>query len=120
MKRIFFADKEFHASFIDKLTNFSAKITQIIEHRNDNKGNFKQSIKQLAESEMPQSFKLCMPIYQGMQPVTFEVQIFLEPRDAAIDFWFESVELAELIESERDRIINEQILLFGETCILEI
>lgn len=119
MRRIYFADMDAHSVLINKLANFSATITRDFQRNNDNRGNMKASIEQTAKTGMPSEFALSMPIFQGYEKKEFKVEIFLDARDAGIDFWFESVELAELQRAERDKLIDEELKAFSQFVIIE-
>lgn len=120
MNRIHFADVDVHGDFINKLANFKATITTQIEQKNDNRGNIKVSLEQIAKTQMPNSFNLCVELYEGFNPLTFKVEIFLAARDTAVDFWFESIELKELLETEKNRILQEQLEPLNDYVIIEI
>ena len=119
MNRIHFADVDIHGDFINKLANFKASVTTHLEQRNDNRGNAKASIEQIAKTAMPNNFNLRMELYEGFEPVTFKVDIFLAPRETAIDFWFESIELNDLLKTEKERILNEQIAFFNDYVVID-
>ena len=119
IRRLYFADKDVHGDFLNKLANFKAAISTNIEQSKDNKGNFTSLLDRTVKSALPTDFILKMPIYEGMDDRSFKVEICYGARDTNIDFWFESVELVELIQKERDQCIDEQLKAFSEYVIIE-
>lgn len=86
---------------------FQASITT--QNAKDKRGNLEGSISKSITSEIPTSFILKMPIYQGSAVKAFMVDIVMETSDASVKFWLESTELHQLLVSERDEILNEEI-----------
>lgn len=90
----------------------SFNIKQYIEldqQQPDQKGNRKNSFEKKVDMNLPTEFNLNIPIYKGFPATVFRVELCLNPRENAVDFWFESVELHELLITEKDRIFNDQL-----------
>jgi len=84
----------------------AGQLNQEADTRGNKTNNFAKTVD---SSGVPEEFVLNIPIFKGFDPQRFRVEICLDATDASVRFWFESVELHELIESEKKRIIKEQL-----------
>jgi hypothetical protein len=75
----------------------------------DTMGNKKNSYEKRVDMKLPTKFKLNIPVYKGFPSLAFDVELCLNARDNAVDFWFESVELHELLITEKEKIFNEEL-----------
>jgi hypothetical protein len=90
----------------------SFNIKQFIEFEQqqpDQKGNRKNSFEKKVDMDKPTQFKLNIPVYKGFPSTAFDVELCLNTRENTVDFWFESVELHELLITEKERIFNEEL-----------
>lgn len=99
---------------INALINFSAKITVLIENRNDNQGNTKRSLETAAESQVPRVITFKSPLFEGEEEKVFNVNICCEATSGTIDFFFESPELIQLLETEKADLLEEQAKIFRD------
>ena len=68
----------------------------------DTRGTRELAFKKVINSQnIPTEFVLTLPIFKGFGPESFRVEVCLEATDASVRFWFESIELAELIEKRK-------------------
>ncbi|MNE02794.1 hypothetical protein D3C80_952760 [compost metagenome] len=119
MNRILFKDKDSHAALINNITKFEAKVRKEIELDNDRRGNSSASVKKEITSDIPLDFSLSLPAFKGQAKLSFFVEICFDITDGGIRFWFESVELKELIDTQREQILNQQIERFDGLCIIQ-
>jgi len=105
--RRFFENKEIHQKIVDGFQRFSAIATQKTQEGSDTKGNRNSTFEQQVNSTIPNEFYLSMPIFKGFPPEKFLVTACADNSDGSWRFWFESVELADLIEAKTDKIIEE-------------
>lgn len=116
--RLLFANTEECLELVTNLQKFTAKITTEIQDINDKQGNKTQAIIQQASHQIKLHFTLAAPIFQHDQnKSTFMVNINLEVRDRAIEFWLESVELKEIIDSRVREEIDAQVSKFDNVGI---
>ncbi len=118
MKRSFFKDREQNDTLLKKLSEFFAKITIEINQKDDRKGNTLDSISSKVAHEIPLYFTLKMPIYQGFPEKEFVVEIIADITDANVKFTFESVELQELLDDDRKRLIETELASLGDYVII--
>jgi hypothetical protein len=112
LNRYFFADRTEAAKIITALNQFKAKLNTEIEKNQDQRGNSKNLVEKVVESNVPTEFTLSMPVFIGYPKMNFKVEICISTTDRSVTVWLESPELMEIIISERDRIINEEIEKF--------
>lgn len=107
MNRYYFESKSDAMQLVSTLKNFKAKVDSDIEKANDNKGNVKAILQQTVTSNMPDSFKMKLPIFKGQKAITIEVEVYIRADDFACTLI--SPEANEETETLRDIAINEQI-----------
>lgn len=109
--RLFFDDREKHASLLASLMKLRIKTESDLKLENDNRGNRTTSSerKVIDDSGFAQFFTLFIPVFKGFSPVKIMVEICYEPTETGIIFWLESPEFIETIESQLDELINKEL-----------
>lgn len=107
--KIWFADAEAHDKLLKAYQAFTATVNANIGKTSDTRGNVDNSYKKTVETNVPDSFVLNIPIFNGMEKRRFRVEIAIDSTDASTKFWMESVELNEIIQIETDAIIAEEL-----------
>ena len=120
MNRVYFQDKDAHRTLVTNLTNFKAKIDTFIEDSNDSKGNKTLNYAQNLETDISLDFQLTIPIFKGLEPSTFKVEVNFDTREKTLELWLESVELKELQDSMVDNILNGEIARLKAIPFLEV
>ncbi len=111
---LYFSSKEQHGKIIQELQRFKAKVESEITKINDQKGNIEDTYKVTLNSNAELNFKLTLPVFIGQPNKTFLVEIACEARNRAVEFWLESTELVELLNSDTVDIINKELERFPE------
>lgn len=117
--RLYFDDKEKHSSLLAAYQSFIANANTDIKDEADKRGNKISNFQKKVTTNIPTDFILNVPVFKGMPAMRFRVEICLDVTDGGARFWFESVELNELIISERDRIIDGELALCKDLVIIE-
>lgn len=104
MNRSFFENKTVAMSLVSQLKNFKAKVDMDIEKSNDNRGNRTELLQQTVTSNMPESFKMSLPIFKGEAKKTFEVEVYIEA--TTLECTLISPEANEEMEYLRDNAIE--------------
>lgn len=112
MNRVWFADKDENIKVVSNLERFKARVTQEIESGNDMKGNKKYLFEQNVTHELQLKFTLSIPVYDR-RSLTFEVEILFDITDGNTKLWLESRELAELMQKEKEAIIQFEVSKFN-------
>ena len=98
-----------HSSICSTLRNLKAKVNSDIESLNDRKGNVTQNFKQTVESNMPDAIKLKLPLLEGEEPIEIEVNVILEANGSDIKCYLESIDAAELIETQFAKRVEQEV-----------
>jgi len=107
MNRHYFASQAVAMKLVTELKNFKAKVDKQIELSNNNRGNMKAAVEQVAETNIPESFTLSLPVFDGQPNVDVVVEIYINPTTLTCSLV--SPELEAYIESQTEAIIGEQI-----------
>lgn len=107
--RLYFEDFGKHGDLLKAYTAFTAKTSTNLSNDSDNRGNKNFAFDKKVETGLPATFIMNLPIFKGQAPKRFMVEICVDVTDAAASFWFESIELAELMELDGEMILNEEL-----------
>lgn len=102
------------AKLVTLLNNFKAKVDKEIEQNKDNRANYNLLKRQVVESNLPDSFKLSLPIFKGQPKVDIEVEVDIDPQ--SLDCVLISPQLADILQRNTELIINEQLEQIKELC----
>ncbi|PPL04920.1 hypothetical protein [Parapedobacter indicus] len=105
MNRSAFENIQVAMKLVHELKNFKAKVEKDLEKNNDDRGNRKILLQQTVESNVPEKFKVVMPIFKGMPKETFEVEVYFNPDDLTCTLV--SPEANDTLEEIRDSAIDE-------------
>jgi len=109
MNRRLFSSRDEAMNLVSKLMAFRAKVTKIIDDHDDQKGNRKFALETQLEKDVPDAFTLQCPLFSGGDKYTFSVDLCADVTASGVMFYMESVELAELLIEEKERMINERV-----------
>lgn len=104
MNRSFFETRNDAMMMVSLLRNFKAKVDKDMEQSDDRRGNNRVLLNQTVESNIPDAFKLIVPIFRGQPAVTIKVEVDIDPKDFSCALV--SPEAADYIHDERDKIIG--------------
>lgn len=107
--KIWFADAEAHDKLLKAYQAFTATVNANIGKTSDTRGNVDNTYKKTVETNVPDSFVLNIPIFKGMDKRRFRVEIAIDSTDASTKFWFESVELNDIIQIESEAILKKEL-----------
>lgn len=118
LKRHLFFSAEVHTKLLDQLRNMQSKLTTIIDDTNDQKGNKRDMIERKLEQSVDLKFVLVMPIYAGLNPEEFEVNILIDYQGGdTIMYYLESHDLVTKMENIKQEIITKELAGFGEEIV---
>lgn len=107
MNRAYFENKSEAMELVTQLQNFKAKIDGEVEKADDNRGNRKLLVQQAVNSNVPQNFKINVPIFKGGKPETIEIEIYIEADD--LTCCLISPQANERVEELRDSMIDAEL-----------
>lgn len=106
----FFANPLHHEAVLKAYMSLNLSGNTSIKSESDHRGNKDlQFKKEINSQNIPHNFTLDISIFKGQPPVKFAVDICIDVKELSVSFWFESVELVELIELHRKEIFAEQL-----------
>lgn len=108
LKSIFPSSAE-HLEITTKLRNLIATVNKKVEESADDRANSKKLFEQTVESNIPESFKLKLPLLEGEDAVDIDVQVILEVHNGEILCFLESVEAKEIMDNEKERLVNDEV-----------
>lgn len=118
--RLYFDSAQEYTSVITSLNDFRFSQKTDGKIQDDRRSNTSVQIQKTTNVEdMKFEFKLNIPVYKGFPNSTFRVEIYMDLSDAAVKFWFESIELIELQKILADKAIEEQLKLFEGYLLIE-
>lgn len=105
MNRSYFDNKQQAMELVTKLRKFRAKIDKEMEMDVTQKGDRKMLLAQKVESNLPDSFKLKIPLFKGRNPELIEVEVYVNPDDLTCTLV--SADANDSMESVRDSAIDD-------------
>lgn len=114
MNRSHFENKSEAMKLVSELQNFKAKVDKELENSNNNRGDRRMLINQAVEHNLPEAFKLVIPVFKGTAKQTIEVEVYVNPSDFTCTLV--SPEANDLIEEMRDTEMDAVIERIKERC----
>lgn len=107
MNRTCFASVAEANSLVSLLRNFEANVTSQMKDLDDRRGNITQLRQQVVQSNLPDSFTLTMPIFNGLPKQSIEVEVWIDP--ATYGCTLISAQAEDLKVELADKAIDEVI-----------
>ena len=107
MNRAFFQKSDEAAKLVLSLRKFKAKVDKDIENANDNKGNYSILKRQKVESNLPDNFKVNLPIFKGKDPEVIELEVNIDAEN--FNCTLISPQAKEIEQTTVNRYIDDQI-----------
>jgi hypothetical protein len=107
--KIYFDDAGKHAEMLLAFQKVSSTVNIKANDSSDDRGNKERAFVKEVTSNAPTEFILSIPIFKGFPAVRFRVEVCLDVTEGSARFWFESVELHELMTKQVDSIFSEQL-----------
>lgn len=109
MHRAFFTDKSQNMTLVSTLKNFKAKVNQDIERSKEENGSKVDNYSQVVDSNLPNSFKLHIPLFKGFACEEIEVEIYADVDGRDVSLSLVSAGANEAIEEYKNKVIDEQL-----------
>lgn len=122
MNKAFFENRNEAADLVVQLRKFKAKIDKQVESEyNLNKGDKRIFLQQAVDSNIPSSFKVCVPIFKGTKKQTLELETYFNPDDLTCTLICAEVnEISQdYKDSEIDNILESIKLIASDIVIIE-
>jgi hypothetical protein len=105
MNRSFFENRQVAMDLVTQLRNFKAKVDKDLENTDDTRGNRKQMINQVVDSNIPDAFTIIIPIFKGQKADEIECEVYINPDDLTCTLV--SPAANDIIQETRDNLIDD-------------
>lgn len=109
LNRSFFADRDENMSVVSALKSFSAKVKQDVYSETSDKGDRTFRFKQAVDSNIPEKFKLKIPIFIGSDPVDIDVETYATIDGTDVSIYLQSAGANDVIEDVKAKVISDTI-----------
>ncbi|WP_256013188.1 hypothetical protein [Desertivirga xinjiangensis] len=107
MNRTFFESHQVAGDLVTALKNFTAKVDKAVELSDNNRGNKRVLVDQVAKTNVPEKFNLKLPIFKGQPVELFEVEVYFNSDDLTCTLISPSAN--DITESLRDTAIDAEL-----------
>lgn len=109
LNRAFFADRAENMKLVSDLKCFKAKVNQDIERSKEENGSRTENYSQVVDSNLPSSFKLNIPLFNGGDKEKIEVEIYADVDGRDVSLSLVSAGANEVMENTKNRVIDQQL-----------
>ena len=102
---------QYNMELVTVLKNFKASIDSKVENSRQDNGSRTDNYSQVVNSNLPASFNLIVPIFKGRPAEEIEVEIIADVDGRNIRLSLCSPGAEVIVEEERNKAIDEQLLL---------
>lgn len=106
LNRTYFVNRDENMAVVNALKTFDAKVQQTVQRENKENGNKAFTFRQAVDSNIPDKFKLRIPIISGSGPLDIEVETFACIDGPSVSIGLQSPGANEVIEEVRNRYIS--------------
>jgi len=110
--RSFFESKTDAMKLVSVLRDFEAKVNKEVEAKADERANKRVLLAQTVTTNIPEAFKIKAPIFKGVDPVLFEVEISIDPTN--LQCLLVSPDANDIILQKKNEVLKEQERKIGE------
>lgn len=91
------------------------------EGASDHRGNAKALVDRKVHTNLPESFVVHLPLFgHSSLPSRFKVNLNIEPISNGVQFWLDSPELEELIQTQSEAIVMAEVAKFDPVPCLSV
>ncbi len=107
--KLFFDDTTKHAEILLAFQKVSSTVNIRANESNDERGNKERAFVKEVTTNAPTEFILNIPVFKGFPALRFRVEICLDVTEGSARFWFESIELHEIMQAMAEGIFTDQL-----------
>ena len=107
LNRTYFASREENMKVVNALKTFNAKVNQTVDRETKENGNRAFSFRQAVDSNIPESFKLRLPVISGENPNEIDVETYATIDGAHVSIALQSPGANDIVENIRTNYIDE-------------
>ncbi len=109
LNRTYFVSREENMNVVNALKTFDAKVNQTVQRETKENGNKAFTFRQAVDSNIPESFKLRLPILSGGQPIEIDVETYASIDGAHVTVALQSPGANDIVESVRQNYMTEMV-----------
>ena len=109
LNRSFFVNREENMKVVAALKSFSAKVNQDVQRETNEKGDRSFKFKQAVDSNIPEKFKLKIPILSGGDSVEIEVETYATIDGTDVSIHLQSAGANDVVEDTKATVISDTI-----------
>lgn len=109
LNRTYFVSREENMKVVNALKTFDAKVNQTVQRETKENGNKAFSFRQAVDSNIPESFKLCLPVLSGGDPMEIDVETYATIDGAHVSISLQSPGANDIVEDIRQNYISNMI-----------
>lgn len=114
MNRSFLESKDVAADLVSKFKNFKTTVNKIIDKNKDDRGTYDEKRSQAVETNLPPKFNVKLPIFKGMEAITFEIEVYIDP--TSLDCSLVSPIANDFIHETSKQLMDTEIIAIAELC----
>jgi hypothetical protein len=114
MNRSFFASRDVAMQLVTDLRNFKATVNKEIEKFKDDRANYDSRLRQVVESNLPETFVINIPIFKGEPVKNLLVEISIDP--ISLQCSLVSPDACDYINEQSNIIIDQQLKEIKSLC----
>lgn len=109
LNRSFFVNKEEGMKVVAALKSFDAKVNQTVQRETKENGNRALSFRQAVDSNIPEKFKLNLPVFSGGEKHEIEVETYASVDGTDVTIHLQSAGANEVVEETKANVITDTI-----------
>ncbi|MBR1526868.1 MAG: DUF2303 family protein [Prevotella sp.] len=109
LHRSFFVTKEENMKVVSALKSFDAKVNQTVQRETKENGNRALSFRQAVDSNIPESFKLKIPIFSGDDAHEIDVETYASVDGTDVTIHLQSAGANDVTEEVKANVISDVI-----------
>lgn len=114
MNRTYFTDRDENMKLVSDLMNFTANVNSTINRSISQNGSNADEFSQAVNSNLPEKFKVRMPILKGGEAWEFDVETFAKISGKEVALVLISPDAAALIEDAKSQTIEKELTAIAE------
>lgn len=115
LNRTYFTSREENMKVVNALKTFDAKVNQTVQRETKENGNKAFTFRQAVDSNIPEQFKLRLPVLSGGQPVEIDVETYATIDGAHVSISLQSPGANDIIEDIRNNYITDMVEQLRDT-----
>jgi hypothetical protein len=113
MNRSYFETKDKAMHLVKVLKSFKAKVNKDVESSDDNRGNRKILMDQAVDSNIPDAFKVNIPVFEYHGKELIKIEIYIDSTDLSCQLI--SPEARDYVNDVSDNLIDAEIAVIKES-----